>query len=291
MKKIVKVGSRESKLAVIQAEMVMRSICKSHPDIETKLVTMSSFGDKNTTQSLDSIGKANLFSDTLEQALYDGEIDIAVHSYKDLPIDLGGDLPIVALGERANPFDALVIRADAPDDAVIGTSCKRRALQIVQLYPDFTAENIRGAVTSRLDQMDSGDYDGLILAVAGLDRLGLGGRIGRIFTPDEIVPSACQGIVAVQGRKNEDYNYLSGFDCDQSHIVSQAEISFVRALNQNGSSYNNGVYAEISGNEIQITGIFITDQNEIIKGKVSGDVSESIELTDKLIKQILDRSL
>ena len=288
MKKIVKVGSRDSRLAVIQAKMVIASIQQSCPDVDVKLVTMSSFGDKNLDRSIESMGKENLFSDTLESALSYKTIDIAVHSYKDLPINLNKTLPIVALSERENPLEALLLRENCSDNAVIGTSCRRRALQTLKLYPNYTVRDIRGSVPLRLEKMDKGEFDGLILAVAGLKRLGLDGRISKIFSADEIVPSACQGIIAVQGRKNEDYSYLREFDCNTSHIVSEAELTFVKAMNTDGSAYNNGVYAEICGDNVKIVGCSIVGGNRIVKSAISGDLSKAKELAAGLAEKFLE---
>lgn len=289
MKQMVRVGSRDSKLAVIQAEMVAKSIKLYNPEIEIKLVTMSSFGDNNLEKSIHGYNKADLFSDTLDRALHEKEIDIAVHSYKDLPTQSNPALPIVALSERENPFDTLVLpdNIDKPT-RVIGTSCDRRALQLLALYPDWSIKNIRGTVPSRLEQMDKGDYDGLVLAVAGLKRLGANERIGHVFLAEEMVPSACQGVIAVQGRTGENHDYLRGFDCENSHIASRAELAFVRMLNNNVDSYNNGVYAEVKGENISMVGMYIKENDTIVKANIEGNVGECEALAESLARNLLD---
>lgn len=288
MKKTVKVGSRDSALAIVQSKRVIDIIKKHHPELDVQLVPMSSHGDRDLKKSLDSYKMPNLFSDDLERALYDKTIDIAIHSYKDLPIDENPELPIVALGERGDALDALVLSDSDKEDKVIGTSCRRRALQLKEMYPNYTTKMIRGAVPLRIEQMDKGDFDGVVLAVAGLERLGLLDRISRTFTKEEMVPSACQGVKAVQGRKGEDYSYLDCFDCEETHIISEAELTFVRALRSDGNNYNNGVCAEIHGDQIEIIGIYITPDQRIIKSSIRGSVKDHKELALKLAKEVYD---
>lgn len=288
MKKTIKVGSRNSALAVAQTKIVIETLKKHNPDLNIEMVTMGSHGDRNLKKSLDSYNMANLFSDDLEQALFDKIIDIAVHSYKDLPIDENPELPIVALGKRGNPLDSLALSDSDRENKVIGTSCRRRALQLKALYPNYTTKMIRGAVPLRLEQMDNGDFDGVVLASVGLERLGLDGRITREFTKEEMVPSACQGVKAIQGRKGEDYSYLKCFDCEESHIISEAELTFVRELRADGNNYNNGVMAEIQGDQIDIIGIYITPDNRIIKDSISGDVKDHKQLALQLAKRVYD---
>lgn len=287
LKKPVIVGSRKSRLAIIQSNIVIKAIKKEHPDLEFQLKTMDTFGDKNTEEALDCYSKQNLFSDNLEQALYDKTIDIAVHSYKDLPLEETDALPIVALGKRENAFDALILADNNKENKVIGTSCKRRTLQLQKLYPTYSAKIIRGTVLQRLEQMDNGTYDGLVLAVAGLKRLGLERRINKVFTLDEMLPSASQGILAVQGRRGEDYRYLDEFNCRETHIVSQAERMFVKELESSGNPYNNGIYAEVSGNKIKLTGMFLMENTQIIRESISGEISKNKELAVELAQTIL----
>lgn len=287
LKKAVIVGSRKSRLAIIQSNIVIKAIKKEHPDLEFQLKTMDTFGDKNIEKALDCYSKQNLFSDNLEQALYDKTIDIAVHSYKDLPLEETDALPIVALGKRENAFDALILADNNKENKVIGTSCKRRALQLQKLYPTYSAKIIRGTVLQRLEQMDNGTYDGLVLAVAGLKRLGLERRINKVFTLDEMLPSASQGILAVQGRRGEDYRYLDEFNCRETHIVSQAERMFVKELESSGNPYNNGIYAEVSGNKIKLTGMFLMENTQIIRESISGEISKNKELAVELAQTIL----
>ena len=184
MQRIIRIGSRESRLAVAQAEFIKKQIEKCHPQLQVELVTMKTTGDKIVDRSLENIGGKGLFVKELDQALADGIIDLAVHSLKDMPMEQNEEFPILACSEREDARDVLVYRPGRdtfPGDGVVGTSSRRRAIQMRKLYPQARFRNIRGNVQTRLKKLSEEDYDATILAAAGLKRLGMESYIGRIL--------------------------------------------------------------------------------------------------------------
>ena len=220
------VGSRESKLAVIQSEMVIDAIRKFDSTIGVELVTMKTTGDIILDKTLDQIGGKGLFVKELDKALMEKRVDLTVHSLKDMPMEVAGDLPLLAFSEREDPRDALVLRAGLerlPQNPIIGCSSKRRKLQAQKLYQTADIRPIRGNVQTRLAKLDEGQYDAIILAYAGLKRLNLEARISKLFSTEEILPAACQGILAVQGRKGYEVPFLKDFADEEARLVALAE--------------------------------------------------------------------
>ena len=243
------IGSRESKLAVLQSEMVRDYIKEKNPDLEVEILTMKTTGDIILDRTLDKVGGKGLFVKELDKALIDGrsilsvhsltgdiildrtldkvggkglfvkELDkalidgrsiLSVHSLKDMPMEVPEELPLLAFSKREDPRDVLVLPEGASEldkSKPLGCSSLRRTLQLKKLYPDMDVRSIRGNLQTRLRKLDEGQYSALILAAAGLKRLGLESRINRYFTADEIIPAAGQGILAVQGRKGEAYDF------------------------------------------------------------------------------------
>jgi len=289
--KKIRIGSRGSALAVRQAEIVVEGVKESNPAIEFEIVTFTTTGDRIQDKSLDDIGGKGLFIKELEQALLNGDIDIAIHSYKDMPHEERADLPIVALSKRESPFDVLVLpdgNADLDGSKPVGSSSRRRTIQFNMLHPNITTKPIRGNVLTRLSKLDNGEYSALIIAQAGLNRLSLQNRISHVFTADEMIPSASQGILAVQGRQGEDYTYLSQFHNRESEIVSRAERQYLKTLN-GGCSSPVAAYARLYGNEILLMGMYVCGTDNVEIGKISGDVDKAEFLGETLAKQLLKR--
>ena len=253
----LRVGSRESVLAVWQAKNVMEAIHTYDDTIELELVTMKTTGDKILDRTLDKVGGKGLFVKELDAALLDGRADITVHSSKDLPMELNPALPLVAFSKRADPRDVLVLRAGTTEldpTKPIGCASKRREIQLRKLYPDMDIQPVRGNVQTRLRKLDEGQYSALILAAAGLKRLGLEDRISRYFEPSELLPSAGQGILAVQARANVDTSCLDGFrDADATDCI-RAERAFVKELD-GGCSSPVAAYATVDGDTMTLTGM------------------------------------
>ena len=304
----IKVGSRESRLAVIQSEMVMDAIRAWDPQAQVELVTMKTKGDRILDRNLDKIGGKGLFIKELEIALMDGRADLTVHSMKDMPMDIAEELPILAVSSREDPRDALILPEGATGidlDKPIGCSSNRRMLQLSQMYPEARFAPIRGNVQTRLSKLDSGEFGATVLAVAGLKRAGLESRISRIFTPEEMLPAACQGILAVQGRRGYDVSCLEEFHDADVWRIALAERSFVRALD-GGCTSPVAAFAVWKGNEARdeeatgptgnreaarmtLTGLNIDGAGRPFTDQVEGTVSsdeEAEELGRKLAESM-----
>lgn len=291
-KKNIVIGSRESKLAVIQSEQVLNYINENNDNTEATLLTMKTTGDKILDKTLDKVGGKGLFVKELDKALFDKRSDISVHSLKDMPMEIPEELPLIAYSKREDPRDVLVLPTGADDidfSKPIGCSSFRRMLQLKELYPEIEFKSVRGNVITRLEKLDSGQYSALVLAAAGLKRLGLEGRISRYFEPEEMLPAAGQGILAVQGRKDEDYSYLNGYNNEESEYSAVAERSFVRFLN-GGCSSPVAAFAVIEDDDMKLTGLYYDpDTGAYLKGSIKGNKKDGenlgIELARRLRKE------
>lgn len=288
-KKKVVIGSRESTLAVLQSRMVENYIKTHHPQIETELLTMKTTGDKILDRTLDQVGGKGLFVKELDHALMDGRTQLSVHSLKDMPMEIPEELPLVAFSAREDARDVLVLPDGVKEldkSKPLGCSSRRRTLQLKELYPDMEVKSIRGNLQTRLKKLDMGEYSALILAAAGLKRLGLEHRIARYFTVDEIIPAAGQGILAVQGRADLDYTYLADYDDPESRAAATAERAFVRFLN-GGCSSPVAAYAEIDGQELFLRGLYYSEEDGgWIKGEICGKTEEAEQLGAALAGQL-----
>lgn len=276
----LRVGSRESRLAVIQSELVIAELQKAHPQIEWELVTMKTTGDKILDRTLDKIGGKGLFVRELDQALMDGRVDLTVHSCKDLPMEENPDLPLAAFSRREDPHDVLVLPQGAAEldlSRPIGCSSLRRKLQLHALWPQARVEPVRGNVLTRLKKLDDGRFSALILAGAGLRRLGLEGRISRYFSVDEILPAAGQGILAIQTRKDFDRELLSAVADRDSWDCAIAERAFVRRLD-GGCSSPVAAYGVLKQDRLTLTGLYVDGQGNLRKGSLSGSRREAGDL-------------
>jgi len=274
----IRVGSRESALAVIQSEMLMDGIRNYDDSIELELITMKTKGDKILDRNLDKIGGKGLFIKELEIALAANEVDLVVHCVKDMTMDVSEELPVLACSVREDPRDALILPEGVTEldlSKPIGCSSNRRIIQLKQLFPEATFEPMRGNVQTRLAKVDSGHFAATLLAVAGLKRAGLEHRISRIFEPDEMIPSAGQGVLAVQGRAGQDTSFLKGFDNRDAWRSSLCERSFVRTLD-GGCTSPIAAFASIDGDMIKLTGMDIDkDGNPVVLS------CESVAVTDE----------
>jgi hydroxymethylbilane synthase len=292
MKRTIRVGSRGGALAVTQARLVIDAVRAANPDLDFEIVTIKTTGDKILDKSLDALGGKGVFIKELEQALADGCVDIAVHSYKDMPIDETDGLPVVALSAREAPFDVLVLpktSASLDKSKPVGSSSLRRTIQFKKLYDEVEVMAIRGNVPTRLSKLDNGEYSALILAQAGLNRLSLQERISRVFTVDEMIPAASQGILAVQGRRGEDYSFLDRFHNRESEIVSKAERQFLSALG-GGCASPVAVYGRIHNNELLLAGMYIDTYGNIETGNICGGIDSSEQLGETLAARLKDKA-
>lgn len=282
----IRIGSRESKLAVVQSEIVMDLIRQAHPEIELELITMKTTGDLILDRSLDQVGGKGLFVKELDQALRDGRIDIAVHSLKDMPMETPEDLPLLAFSKREDPRDVLVLPKEENGSKPIGSSSARRNLQLKKLYPDQPTAGVRGNVLTRLSKLDRGEYGALVLAGAGLKRLGLEDRICRIFEPWEMIPAAGQGIMVVQGRAGENYDYLDCVNDETAETEALTERAFVRALD-GGCSSPIAAFAQAEADGVKLIGLYYKEaEGDYITGEISGSRRDGEALGRQLALQL-----
>ena len=235
-KKLV-IASRESMLAMWQAEHIKGRLKALYPDCEVEILGMTTRGDQILDRTLSKIGGKGLFIKELEQALQDGRADLAVHSIKDVPMELPEGFALAAIGERASPFDAFVSNQYArleemPAGAIVGTSSLRREAQLRAKFPHLTIKPLRGNVQTRLSKLDNGDYDAVILATAGLQRLGLDGRIREILSPADSLPAAGQGALGIEiaARRTDLADILRPLNHEETAACVTAERALARAL-------------------------------------------------------------
>ncbi len=296
------IATRQSPLALWQAEHVQRRLLEAHPGLEVELLKMNTQGDIILDTPLAKIGGKGLFVKELEQGLMDGRADIAVHSMKDVPVELPEGLHLPVILEREDPRDAFVSNHYAsfealPQGAKLGTSSLRRQCQLSALRPDLEVISLRGNVGTRLRKLDEGQYDAIILAAAGLMRLELTERIAGKISTDTCLPAIGQGAVGIECRADDPrVNELIGVLNDEStHIRVAAE----RALNhrlEGGCQVPIGGFAEIDGNKLRLRALVGSpDGSEMIRGEVNGSIDEAekigIELADDLLSRGADRIL
>lgn len=282
----IKIGSRDSRLAVVQSESVIASIREVMPDAVVSLVTMKTTGDKILDRTLDKIGGKGLFVKELDRALADREVDFTVHSLKDMPMELTEGLPIAAVSARADVRDVLVLPQGAQalaDNLPIGCSSARRRIQLQKLFPGHRIEPVRGNVQTRLRKLDEGQYGALVLAAAGLHRLGLEARISRYFSVEEILPAAGQAIIAVQSRLGQDISCLRGYHSAEAMFCMQAERAFVRTLD-GGCSSPIAAYATLRDGNIHLRGMYV--EGETVR---FGDLDGAAEQAETLGMQLAQR--
>lgn len=289
----IRVGSRDSRLAVLQSEIILRGIAAAAPAAELELVTMKTTGDRILHKPLDEIGGKGLFVKELDQALRDGRVDFTVHSLKDLPLDVPEDLPLAAFSQRADPRDVLVLPAGAAaldPTKPIGCSSRRRQLQLRALYPGMEFAPVRGNVLTRLRKLDEGAYSALVLAAAGLQRLGLLDRISRYFSMEEMLPAAGQGILAVQTRRGVDCACLAQVHDADAACCAAAERAFVRTLD-GGCTSPVAAYAVAEGDRLRLTGLYVSPDGRITrKGALQGKKEAAAALGARLAEQLREEA-
>ena len=260
------------------------------PGIVFELVTMTTTGENILDRTLDEVGGKGLFVKELDEALRAGRVDLCVHSYKDMPVEDNPDMPVVAVSRREDPRDVLLCAAGKAeaDVCAVGCSSLRRKLQLGALLPKWRVRPVRGNVLTRIDKMDGGEFDALVLAAAGIRRLGLAARVSRVFSADEILPAATQGILAVQGRAGEDYGFLRDWCDADAWDAAEAERSFVRALN-GGCSAPVAAYAEVAGDMCTLRGLYVNGHEQLFRGVQSGPRTEARQLGERLAAALKEK--
>ena len=292
MKRVIRFGSRKSALAVAQTRILMDAVAAAHPELEVELVTMTTTGDVNMkpfSEASDKFGIKGLFTQELEEALKSEEIDIAVHSLKDVPMYANEELPIVAYSARGDARDAIVLPdgvKEIDETLPLGCSSARRRIQLAKLFPQLRVEPVRGNVNTRLRKLDEGQFSALVLAAVGLQRVGLGERISRYFTADEMIPAPGQGILACQGRAGESYEYLDAVRCEAAACCARAERGFSAELG-GGCTAPVGAYAEIIDGELTLHGFYADEAEGIYReGRACGRPEDAEELARGLARRL-----
>jgi len=292
----VRIGTRKSKLAMWQTNFVAEKIKENFPNLDVEIVKITTKGDKILDVPLAKIGGKGLFVKEIEEALLNGDIDLAVHSLKDVPTYFPEGLGLGAITEREDPRDCLVSikyksLKDLPKGAVIGTSSLRRKSQILKARPDLIVKDLRGNVDTRLRKLENGEYDAIILAYAGLKRLGLNHKATYIFQPDELIPAVAQGFLGIEIRLNDEKikSIVDKLNHKESSIRAEAERSFLRKL-EGGCQVPLGCYSSINDGKLKIIG-FISNLNgtKFIKDYVEGDIKEYKDLGVQLAEKLLSK--
>ncbi|MEM8777759.1 MAG: hydroxymethylbilane synthase [Cyanobacteria bacterium P01_G01_bin.49] len=284
----IRIGSRNSQLALVQTYWIQEQLQGHYPDRQFDVETMSTQGDKILDVALAKIGDKGLFTKELEVAMLQNQVDFAVHSLKDLPTNLPDGLMLGCVTERVNPADALVVNQKyqdkqletLPEGAVIGTSSLRRLAQLRHHFPHLTFKDVRGNVNTRLAKLDAGEYDGIILAVAGLQRLDMSDRIHQVI-PDEISLHAVgQGALGIECRTGDQeiLDLLKSLEHEVTRDRCYAERAFLREL-EGGCQVPIGVNTKIEGDTLSLTGMVASlDGQRLLKDTISGQPTEAENL-------------
>lgn len=295
-KKTLKIGTRGSQLALFQAELTKTKLLEKFPGVDVEIVIIKTKGDKILDVALSKIGDKGLFTKEIENALLASEVDMAVHSLKDLPTTLPEGLKLGAVLERAEFRDALVSKDgrklhELTENDVIATSSLRRKASLLRYNKKFNIVDIRGNVNTRLRKMEEGYCDAMIMAAAGLQRLELDKYITEIISPETIIPAASQGIIAVESRIGDSATdeLLAAINHPLSWIAGEAERGFLRAI-EGGCQVPVGCHSQIDGEEITLTGFVASMDGEVyLLETETGSVNQPKATGEKLAQKLISR--
>ncbi len=296
MMSTLRIATRKSPLAVWQAEHVADRLRRLHPGLTVELVKMSTRGDRILDAPLAKIGGKGLFLKELEEGLLDGRADVAVHSMKDVPAEITAELILPVILDRGDPCDAFVSNRyssldELPQGAVLGTASLRRQSQVRARRPDLRVETLRGSVNTRLKKLDDGQFDAIVLAASGLQRLGLEKRIARRMPPEECLPAVGQGALGIQcrARDPEVQALIASLDDAPSHTRLLAERAMNRQL-EGSCQVPIGAYAELEGDTLYLRGfVGEPDGSRIVRGAIRGAVADAEALGVELGRDLLSR--
>lgn len=294
-KSLLRIATRESALALWQANFVKAELEKAHPGLNVELVPMTTKGDQILDTPLAKVGGKGLFVKELEVAMLENRADIAVHSMKDVPVDFPEGLMLHTICEREDPRDAFVSNTYAdldslPQGAVVGTSSLRRQCQLKSMRPDLEIKDLRGNVNTRLRKLDEGQYDAIILAAAGLIRLEMPERIKQYIDTDVLLPANGQGAVGIECRSDDEEvkQILSVLEHQETRIRVDAERAMNRRL-EGGCQVPIGAFAQVSGEVVLLQGLVGSlDGEEIIRADIAGPSKDAAELGKELAEQLLN---
>ncbi len=296
MSDTLKIATRKSPLALWQAEYVRDRLLATHQGLKVELVTMSTKGDRILDTPLAKIGGKGLFVKELEQGMMAGDADIAVHSLKDVPMELPEGLILPVICERESPFDAFVSHDHAdietlPQGAKVGTSSLRRSSQLLHRRPDLEILSLRGNVQTRLSKLDAGEFDAIILAAAGLIRLELKDRIRHKIAPEFMLPAVGQGAVGIECREGDE-DTLSLISC-LNDPDTQTRVAAERAFNhrlEGGCQVPIAAFAILEDDQIWLRGLVASpDGKEMLFAEVRGAQQDAEKLGSELAEELLDR--
>lgn len=294
-KQLIRIATRQSPLALWQAEHVRQLLCAQHPDLEVTLVPMVTKGDVILDTPLAKVGGKGLFVKELELALLEQRADIAVHSMKDVPVEFPDGLGLVCICERDDPHDALVSNhydsLDAlPQGAIVGTSSLRRQCQLRAARPDLHIKDLRGNVGTRLSKLDNGEYDAIILAAAGLRRLGLEARIRARLSVQQSLPAVGQGAIGIECRLDD--ARVRALLAPLNHADTADRVVAERAMNnrlQGGCQVPIGSYAELTGDQLYLRALVgAPDGSRLLQAEIRGPRTAAEQLGNALAEQLLD---
>ena len=292
----LRIATRKSPLALWQAEHVRDRLLALHPGLQVELLKMSTQGDRILDSPLAKIGGKGLFVKELEQGLLDGRADLAVHSMKDVPAELPDGLCLGAILDREDPRDAFVSVQypgvdDLPEGARVGTSSLRRQCQLRARRPDLQILDLRGNVGTRLGKLDAGDYDAIVLACAGLKRLGLSERITHALTPEEMLPAIAQGVIGIECRADD--RRVRDLIEPLNHAATAQRTAAERAMN---AALAGGCQAPVAGYSLLNDGVIELrglvgqpDGSEVIRGDIRGPAEQAAALGKQLAEDLLAR--
>lgn len=290
----IRIATRQSALALWQANHIKQQLINVYPSLKIELIGITTSGDKNLTSSLNTIGGKGLFVKELEQALLENKADIAVHSMKDVPMDFPEGLGIVTITKREDPRDVLVSKkfaslADLPKGASIGTSSLRRLCQLHALRPDLNIQSLRGNVDTRLKRSEEGLFDAIVLAAAGLKRLGFENRVTEYLSPPQFLPAAGQGALGIEYRSadNEIRQLIKILDHPETHLCVNAERAMIKFL-EGGCQVPLAAYAQMENQQIRLQGLVGSlDGQTILRTEVISSAENPAEIGIQAAKELV----
>ena len=288
------VGTRGSPLALAQTGTVIDQLRELHPDVHCEIRRITTKGDVMRDVPLATIGGRGVFADAIEDALHAGEIDLAVHSAKDLPSTTTSGLAIAAFLEREDARDVLVSRSggllDLPTGATVGTSSQRRACQLLAARPDLEIRDLRGNVDTRLRRVEAGDYDAIVLAGAGLRRLGLTARVTEWISTESMLPAPGQGALAIETRADDQAvrSLVEPLNHGATATALAAERGFLARLGA-GCAAALAAYATVSGKEVHLQAMIGVPDGRLVRGDRLAPASEAAELGAALADELMSR--
>ena len=296
-KKVLRVGTRRSMLAKAQTQWVIDRIFHIHPQLKIEVLEVVTTGDKVLDTSLTLMPGKGVFVKEIEEKLLDGEIDLAVHSMKDLPTESVPDLMIGAIPERADPRDVLVTRLhknleELPAGAKIGTGSLRRKAQLLKVRPDFDVIDIRGNIDTRLKKAETDDYDGLILAAAGLARLKWQDRIQQFLSCELMIPAVGQGALGIQIREDDEEtgNLIAPLNDRETEIAVKAERSFLEHLG-GGCQTPMAAFCRVRSGKVVLQGFSANEHGkDFHREQLEGTLEEAMDLASRLAESLLEKS-